>query len=103
MADFYAALGTVAPFYNLALVIITIALFAVLFNTPSRKAFMRPWHLFFACICLFIAEEVLTIARAAGMLKFIPQHFNAFFEFAIIIIFIYIVLIQKEYVKKHHL
>jgi hypothetical protein len=45
---------------------------------------------------------VLTILRAAG-LTIIPPHINAFFEFAIITIFIYIVLIQKEYAKEHYL
>ncbi len=101
MADFYVSLGIVAPFYNLALVVVTMILFVVLFKTPNKKAFMKPWYLFFICISLFIIEEVLTVLRAAGV-TIIPQYFNAFFELAIITIFIYIVLLQREHIKKHH-
>ncbi len=103
MVNFYVALGMVAPFYNLALVVVAVWLFIVLFRTPSATSFMKPWYLLFACICLFILEETITILRAAGILTFIPQHTNAFFEFGIIAIFIYIVLIQKEYVKAHYI
>jgi hypothetical protein len=101
MVDTLVALGIAAPYYNLALVVVIIILFAVLFRTPSAKAFMKPWYLFFICICIFIVEEILTVLRAAGV-TVIPQYFNAFFELAIITIFIYIVLLQKEHVKKHH-
>jgi hypothetical protein len=48
---------------------------------------------------LFVIEEIITILRAAGILTFIPQHTNAFFELGIIIIFIYLVLLQKEHLK----
>ena len=101
MPDFYLALGTVAPFYNLALVVITILLFVMLFKNPKREAFMMPWYLLFTCICIFILEELFTILRSAG-LTIIPPHINAFFELAIITIFIYMVLLQKEHVNKHH-
>jgi heme A synthase len=103
MVNFYVALGMVAPFYNLALVVIVVWLFIVLFRTPSTTSFMKPWYLLFACVCLFILEETITILRAADILTFIPHHTNAFFEFGIITIFIYIVLIQKEYVKTHYI
>ncbi len=101
MVDFYVALGMVAPFYNLALVAILVWLFIVLFRTPGKNAFMKPWYLFFTCICIFIIEEVLTVLRAAGV-TVIPKYFNAFFELAIITIFIYIVLLQRENINKHH-
>jgi len=101
MVDLTVALGIAAPFYNLALVAVVIWLFVVLFKTPSSTSFMKPWYLLAACIGIFVVEEVFTILRAAG-LRAIPPHINGFFEFAIIIIFIYMVLIQKEYAKVHY-
>lgn len=101
MVGVLTSLGIAAPYYNLALVVVLMILFAVLFRTKNKKAFMKPWYLFFICICIFIIEEVLTVLRAAGLTA-IPQYINAFFELAIITIFIYIVLIQREHIKKHH-
>ena len=100
MVDFYVAVGMVAPYYNLAFVAVTILLFIALFRTQKKGIFMMPWYLLFACVMLFVLEELLTIARAVGHLTFIPQHTNAFFELGIIIIFIYLVLLQKEHIKK---
>ena len=62
---------------------------------------MKPWYLFAICIGIFVLEEVFTILRSAG-LSIIPPHINGFFEFAIIVIFIYIVLIQKQYAKENY-
>lgn len=102
MAGFYVALGMIAPFYNLALVVVVIALFVALFRTPARDAYMVPWKLLAVCVGLFVLEEVLTILRNAKVLTFIPQHINAFFELGIIILFIYMVLLQKEHIKIHY-
>jgi hypothetical protein len=99
MANFYVALGMVAPLYNLAFVVVAIILFIVLFRTPSKKAFMQPWYFLFVCILLFVVEEVITVLRNAGFITFIPQYTNSFFELGIIILFIYLVLLQKEYIK----
>jgi hypothetical protein len=101
MSDFYVALGTIAPYYNLALVVVTVLLFIVLFRTDKKGVFMKPWYLFFVCICIFILEETFTILRATGLVTIVPAYMNAFFELGIIIIFVYIVLIQKEYLKKN--
>jgi hypothetical protein len=100
MADLYVALGTAAPYYNLAFVVIAIVLFVKLFRTPQSASFMKPWYLIFGCIMLFVLEETLTILRAAGMFEFIPRLTNAFWELGIIILFIYAVLLQKQYVKE---
>ena len=100
MVDVYVALGIAAPYYNLALVAVVVLLFIALFRTKNKGVFMKPWYLLFACICIYIVEEVITVLRAAGLTA-IPQHINAFFEFGIIVIFIYLVLVQKEYIEKH--
>lgn len=105
MVNLYVALGTVAPYYNLVFVLVTVWLFIILFKYKNKKTFMKPWYLLFVCVCLFIFEEVITIARAAGLTA-IPHHINAFFELGIIIIFIYLLLLQKEHIKiryrSHH-
>jgi hypothetical protein len=101
MVDFYVALGMVAPYYNLAFVAVVVLLFIVLFRTKNKKAFMMPWYLLFVCVVLFILEEIFTVARAAGATA-IPREINAFFELGIIILFVYLVLLQKEHIKKVH-
>lgn len=100
MSELTVAMGMVAPYYNMLFVLIAVGLFIILFRTRNDTVFMKPWYLFFVCLMLFVCEEVLTIVRAAGYLQFIPQFTNAFWELGIITIFIYIALIQREYVRK---
>ena len=101
MSELTVALGLVAPYYNLVLVIITIYLFAKLFNTPvkSKKVYLLPWKIIFVALFVFIIEEVLTVLRTAGIIS-IPMHINGFFELIIISLFIYMLLLQREYNKK---
>jgi hypothetical protein len=51
---------------------------------------------------MFIVETVLTILRAAGAIN-IGRHINGFFELVIIVVFIYALLLQKEYLQKQKL
>ena len=90
-------LAQVAPLYNLALVVIAIHLFVVLFKTPikDRRAFIKPWGFIFAALMVFVIEEVVTVLRAMEVIS-IPIHINGFFELTIIILFIYALLLQKE-------
>ena len=95
------ALALAAPYYNLALVIVAILLFIKLFSVckekGSRNTFILPWKILFWAVIIFVLEEVFTILRAAGILN-IPAPINGFFELAIIILFIYLLLLQKQYV-----
>ena len=102
MVDLGVALGMIAPFYNLALVIVVIWLFLALFRTqPKTKVFLFPWKLLFFAVIIFIAEEIITIMRSLGIVD-IPIHINAFFELVIIAVFIYALLLQREYVQKRY-
>lgn len=102
MADFGVALGMIAPYYNLAMVVAVVWLFIALFSTkPKGKVFLFPWKLIFFALIVFIVEEILTILRAAGIID-IPIHINAFFELVIISVFIYALLLQKEHVKQRY-
>ncbi|MBI4141493.1 hypothetical protein HY484_01055 [Candidatus Woesearchaeota archaeon] len=95
MSEFTLALATVAPYYNLALVLIVIWLFVKLFKTPAKARTQLPWKVIFAALCIFIVEELLTVLRTQ-QLVLIPVHINGFFELGIITLFIYALLKQKE-------
>ncbi|RMD58027.1 hypothetical protein D6825_02180 [Candidatus Woesearchaeota archaeon] len=95
------SLAAVAPIYNLGFVLIAVALFIKLFRTPIRdkRVYLLPWKLLFFAVLVFIFEEVLTVLRGFELIN-IPVHINGFFEVIIITIFIYALLLQKEYMKK---
>ncbi len=97
------ALGRAAPIYNLGLAVAVILLFVRLFRTPPvfRNIYLKPWKIIFVAFGIFILEEVITILRQAGIIN-IPVHINGFFELAIIAVFIYTLLLQKEHVQTHH-
>ena len=105
LSEFTIALGQIAPFYNLGFVAILIFLYIKLFQTHAMRksrVYLAPWVLLFAALCVFILEEVFTILRAVGVLN-IPTHINGYFELVIIALFIYAVLLQKQFIKKHKL
>ncbi len=102
-AEFWLALGRVAPVYNLALVIAVVYLFFKLFTTPPvfRTIYVAPWKFMFFALCIFILEELITVLRQANLVS-IPLHINGFFELIIISIFLYALLLQKEHVTEKY-
>jgi heme A synthase len=102
MVELGVALGMIAPYYNLAMVVVVIWLFFALFRTePKAKVFLFPWKLLFFSVIVFVVEEILTVLRSADVIN-IPVHINAFFELVIIAVFIYALLLQKEHVSKKY-
>lgn len=101
MSEFTVALGLVAPWYNLGLVVISLWLFVKLFSVQVRQkgVYLKPWKFIFAALIIYILEEGLTVLRSAEILN-IPQHINGFFEVSIITLFIYTLLLQEQYIKK---
>lgn len=96
---FENCLGFIAPYYNLALVVVVIALFIYFFVIPNKhKIYDLPWKLLFFAIMVFIVEEVMTVLEALGVIAF-PSITFAFFEMVMISIFIYMCLLQKERIK----
>ena len=93
------ALNVAAPFYNLALVAVVLVLFWRLFSIKNRGTSLRPWKLVLFGVIIFIVEELITILRSLGVIT-IGRYINGFFELAIIILFIYTLLEQKEVLKK---
>lgn len=102
MTYIYDCLGLVAPYYNMVLVVILVALFIALFRRADKKVFIKPWKLLFFAICVYILEEITTILASAGIIV-LPDIVNAVLETVIVTSFIYMVLIQKEYVKNETL
>lgn len=93
------ALGIVAPYYNLVLVLIVLILFSKLITLPNKKIYLAPWKLLFLAVGIYIVEEILTVLNLVGVFS-APRILNAVFEFIIIIIFIYLLLLQKEFLQK---
>lgn len=93
--EFTLALAKTAPVYNLALVIVVVYLFIKLLRMQKEHANLVPWKILFAAVMIFIAEELLTVLRSAGIID-IPRHVNGFFELIIISLFIYTLLLQKQ-------
>jgi uncharacterized membrane protein len=102
MTTISEAVNLAAPYYNLALVVIVLVLFIRLFRTrpTGLDIFMKPWYVLFAVIMVYIVEEVTTVLRAAGLIPLENVYINGFFELIIVSLLIYMMLIQKEHLKK---
>ncbi|MBI2128674.1 hypothetical protein HYU07_00395 [Candidatus Woesearchaeota archaeon] len=94
----YESIALVAPLYNLAFVTILLVLFYNLFRIPNKLIFQKPWQLLFIVVLIFVVEEIMTVLRSLGVFSF-PSFIFPIFEMVMIALFIYMVLLQKEYVK----
>ncbi len=95
---FTECLGLVAPYYNLVLVAIVIALFIKLFTKQEKGIYKIPWYFLFIAIIIYIIEESMTVMASAGFIE-IPPLLFPIFEMLIISLFIYMLLLQRDYVK----
>jgi len=92
-------IGRVAPIYNLVLVVVVIILFVHLFNTPRKKTYIKPWKFLFVAVLIFVVEEIITVLDQAAVIA-VPKIVFPLLEMVIITAFIYMLLLQREYVKK---
>jgi len=93
------AVGMVAPYYNLVLIVIVLFLFWKLLSHPSKKfIYHKPWQLLLYGVLILVLETVMTILRGLGMIQFHPAIFPAF-EMVILVLVIYMMLLQKQFVK----
>ncbi len=101
MTELALALGLVAPYFNLALVIVVVALFIQLFRTKVTEKYVNllPWKYVFAAFIVYILEELLTVLRSAGIVN-VVEHVNGYFELIMISLFIYALLLNKEQISK---
>lgn len=94
----YESIALVAPLYNLVFVVVVLILFYNLFKISNKLIFQKPWQLLLIVVIIFIVEEVMTVLRAFNAMAF-PSSIFPIFEMAMISLFIYMVLLQREYVK----
>ena len=92
-------LGTVAPYYNLVLVVIVILLFLELFKTTNKKTYVRPWKFLFAAVLVYLAEEIITVLFMADLIT-VSKLLFPILETIIIALFIYVLLLQRENIEK---
>ncbi len=94
-------IGGVAPYYNLVLVLIAAILFIKLFSKKNTKTYLMPWKILFFAVIVYVVEELLTVVAGLGI---IPTSslilVNPILEMIIITAFIYVLLLQREYVLK---
>ena len=91
-------IGKVAPYYNLVLVALVIIMFITLFKKKHEHYYHLPWKLLFIGVLIFVAETALTIMEGLGVIDE-PSLVAPFMEMVIITLFIYMLLMQREYVK----
>lgn len=91
--------GRVAPYYNLALVVIVILLFFKLFRTPNKRTYTKPWKFLFAAVLIYVGEEIITVFNMASLIN-APKIIFPLFEMAIITLFIYVLLLQRQSIRK---
>ncbi len=101
MTTFYEALGWIAPFYNLFLTAIVAYLFYGLYQTRTKgkKVYLEPWKYMAFALGVFVVEIITTILRSAQVLD-LPYYINGYFELAIISLFIYALLLQKQHMER---
>ncbi len=97
MSLYTECIGYVAPFYNLALVVVVVLMMIKLLRTASKNVYVEPWKWLFYAILIFILEEILTVLDASGYN--INDLVYPLLETLIISCFIYMLLLQREYVK----
>lgn len=95
---FTECLGLIAPYYNLVLVAIVIVLFIKLFTKKERGIYKTPWYFLFVAIMLYVIEEGMTVMASMGLLE-IPNSLFPILEMIMISLFIYMLLLQKEYLR----
>jgi len=95
-------LGRVAPFYNLVLVFIVLILFIKLFSIKNKKVFLKPWKFIFLAVIIYVVEEGLTVLIDVGLVDTkLSVLLFPLMEMVMLVLFIYMLLLQKEHIKQN--
>lgn len=97
--SFAECLGQVSGVYNLVLVLIIMILFYKFLKKPSKIIYKKPWVILFFALLVYILEEVFNVLNKLAIYS-IPVVMYPIFEMIIISLFIYMLLLQKEYLKQ---
>lgn len=92
-------LGVVSVYYNLLLALVLAAAFIWLFHiTAEKKFYIKPWKALFFAGLFYLIEEIFVFVRIHGILV-TPVYIDGFFGVVIVTCFIYMLLLQREYVR----
>jgi len=92
-----SCLNTISIYYNIALLIVAVPIFIKLFTIKSKKFYMKPWIFLFIGGAAYLVEEI--IIALSGKMD-IRGYVPGIVALIIITSFIYMVLLQKEYIQK---
>lgn len=94
----------IAPLYNIALVFVVFYLLLklVTIKKPNKDVYLKPWYFLFGAVGVFLLESLVTALKFFGILTEaqFPRWFNAVFELIIIVLFIYMLFLQINYVAQ---
>ena len=105
MSAFTQCVGTIAPLYNIVLVLIVYALFYKLIRMKkNKKVFIQPWYLLFAAVSFFLLESIITAMKFLNIIteQMVPRWFNAVFELMMIVLIIYMLFMQVNHVSEKY-
>ncbi len=92
-------LGQVSGIYNLVLIIIIMVIFYKFLKMPSKVIYKTPFVVLFAALLVYILEELFNVLDKLALFS-IPLFMYPLFEMIIITSFIYMLLLQKDYLKQ---
>lgn len=94
------AVGFVAPYYNLVLVLILVMVFIIFLRKTTKKVYKTPWKFLFAALMVYIIEEILTVLQGLNIIT-LSRLIAPILEMIIISLFIYMVFLQRDYLVKN--
>ena len=93
-------LGFTAIYYNFLIGLVNTLLLIRLFTIPVKEnIYLKPWKILFIAGLVFLLEEIFVLLRAMNLMK-VPLYVDGYFGLIIIALFLYMVLLQKEYIQK---
>lgn len=92
-------IGIVTVYYNLLIAIAMAATFIWMFYiVDEKKIYIRPWKYLFWAGVAFLLEEIFVFLRMHNILM-TPIYLDGFLGVVVVTFFIYMLLLQKEYVR----
>ncbi len=98
MSTLKEAFVLVAPWYNLAMILVGLYLFFILSKIKSNSINLTPWKFVFAALGVGLIEEITIVLRSSGIIS-VPVHINGFFEVIIICLLLYTLFLKRKILK----
>ncbi|MBI5066014.1 hypothetical protein HZA97_07290 [Candidatus Woesearchaeota archaeon] len=98
MSTLKEAFTLVAPWYNLAMILVGLYLFFVLSKIKNNSINLAPWKFVFAALGVGLIEELTIVLRSSGVIS-VPIHINGFFEVIIIGLLLYTLFLKRKILR----